>query len=81
MVNEEKIVNCKSCKGIGTKNRKRPELCTECKGSGIHFTLVSSGLYTQTPCTNCDGKGTKISDLNKCPDCSGKGQLKERKFV
>nr|CAG8531711.1 2626_t:CDS:10 [Entrophospora candida] len=81
MINAARTVNCKSCRGFGTKNRKRPELCIACKGSGIRYISVSLGIHNQEPCANCSGKGTKISDINKCPDCSGKGHLKEKKLV
>lgn len=35
----------------------------------------------QTTCRACNGKGTKITHLNRCVACIGKGQVREKRAV
>ncbi|CAG8475846.1 7010_t:CDS:10, partial [Funneliformis caledonium] len=77
----ESIAKCKSCKGLGTKGNKKPDTCKACKGSGVIFLQVGSGFHMQSVCSECGGKGTRISVANQCQTCGGKGQVKERRTV
>jgi DnaJ-class molecular chaperone len=40
-------------------------------------------MYTQRtgPCDECDGKGERIDDKNKCKNCDGKKVTKEKKVL
>ncbi|CAJ0898031.1 4248_t:CDS:10 [Entrophospora sp. SA101] len=77
----ERVANCKSCNGFGTRSGKKPETCKTCKGSGTQYIAVASGFHMQATCTSCNGKGTKILPGNRCTTCSGNGQVKERRPI
>jgi len=71
-------VNCKPCAGTGAKPGTKPKKCPQCNGSGVE-TMQAGFFSVQQPCRRCQGQGSIIVD--KCPSCSGKGHVSERKTV
>jgi len=53
---------CKTCKGVGGKNKKT---CLRCRGQGRIASFFVNGL-----CHDCDGCGYKVNEI--CIDCSGR---------
>jgi|GEM_PF-3031438 len=55
----DKMVNCDTCHGHGTKDGKEPKKCTTCHGSG-HITRATRsifGMMQQTVvCDDCGGE-------------------------
>lgn len=74
----EAVNNCQTCNGTGAKNGKT-STCHACNGTGQVTMQRQMGMMTQilnTVCTACGGKGYTIPE--KCPDCDGKGTVKEQ---
>lgn len=68
---------CKACKGTGAKGGTAYSTCSKCKGTGQVEYVTSSGFFRSVsvrPCDECHGTGKKIIDT--CPDCKGKGCIK-----
>ncbi len=75
----EKMVNCESCHGHGTKDGKEPKKCPTCQGSGYVTRATRSifGMMQQTVvCDNCGGEWVKIED--PCRECHGKRRVKKK---
>jgi len=69
-------VPCATCGGSGSKPGTTPVSCPRCGGRGV--LNDNQGLFSlSTPCPECHGRGTKITD--PCPTCFGTGvQRRER---
>ena len=77
-----KLCKCKSCSGTGAKNGKEYSTCSECHGSGqVRYTqnTLFGQMVNVGPCKTCNGTGKIIK--TKCPDCSGKGHIKEQEEI
>lgn len=73
---------CKSCHGTGAKNGNDYSTCSNCNGTGKSRVVKNTifGTITQEGvCSACGGQGKIIK--SKCPDCSGKGIVRENKKV
>lgn len=73
---------CKACKGTCCQPGTRPETCKVCGGSGSVQRMARSFLgqvMTTTPCQNCGGHGTVIS--NPCGECSGEGRVRSSRTL
>jgi len=73
---------CNSCRGTGAKNGTEYETCSKCGGSGEIQYTTRAGFFTQVsvkPCDECHGTGKKIKEV--CPDCKGKGTIKNNTTV
>jgi molecular chaperone DnaJ len=58
------------CHGSGAKVGSQPVQCPTCKGRGVID--ENQGFFSfSSPCTDCGGRGTKITD--PCPNCRGTG--------
>ena len=78
----ERVENCPSCHGLGTKPGTSPQTCPECHGTGQVRRVRQSffGRFTNvTTCLHCSGSGTIITD--PCPHCRGKGRVKVSRRV
>jgi len=69
-------VPCATCGGSGAKPGTMPVSCPRCGGRGV--LNDNQGMFSlSTPCPECHGRGTKITD--PCPTCFGTGiQRRER---
>jgi molecular chaperone DnaJ len=75
-VNVRSNAPCATCGGSGSKPGTTPETCPRCGGRGV--LNDNQGLFSlSSPCPECHGRGTKITD--PCPTCFGTGvQRRER---
>ncbi|MCU1494926.1 MAG: dnaJ2 [Acidimicrobiaceae bacterium] len=75
-VNVRSNAPCATCGGSGAKPGTSPVVCPRCGGRGV--LNDNQGLFSlSTPCPECHGRGTKITD--PCPTCFGTGvQRRER---
>lgn len=67
-------IRCVTCDGRGYPSNVEPQICKNCDGKGICITIRRMGPMTtqmQSPCNNCRGEGSIISDTNKCKVCRG----------
>ncbi len=73
---------CASCKGTGAKGGTAYKTCEKCGGSGQVQYTTGNGFFRSVsvrPCDECGGTGRKIIDA--CPDCKGKGYIKNNTKV
>ena len=74
----EKLVNCDSCRGMGTAAGTSPATCSRCQGRGQ--VMQSSGFFAiSTTCPQCKGRGSVIHD--PCPSCRGTGKKEAAKTI
>jgi molecular chaperone DnaJ len=73
-----KFVQCKTCKGQGTKPGTSKTTCPKCGGSG-QVTQLQKTPFGQfqsvTTCDQCGGTGQIIEE--PCPDCKGTGKVRK----
>ncbi|MDD5093299.1 MAG: molecular chaperone DnaJ [Dehalococcoidia bacterium] len=78
----ERVEPCSICHGSGSEAGVEPVQCPTCRGSG-EVRRSQRGLFGQftniTPCEQCRGKGTVIT--NPCKQCSGIGREKRVRKV
>ncbi len=61
---------CSTCSGRGAKPGTHPSRCGVCGGRGV--TDDNQGMFSfSSPCRNCHGTGSVITD--PCPTCQGSG--------
>ncbi|MFH1426137.1 MAG: molecular chaperone DnaJ [Candidatus Kerfeldbacteria bacterium] len=70
---------CEHCKGNTAEPGTPIDECKTCNGTGVVQNVQKSflgAIRTQSPCTNCDGRGKKAKQA--CSKCNGRGvQRKE----
>jgi len=75
---------CPKCHGNGTKSGKAPSKCKACNGRGIRVITKQMGMFMQsmqTACPECRGRGEVVDEKDKCPGCSGKRVVSDRKIL
>lgn len=81
-INLNKMEQCKTCSGSGSKPGTKPITCAHCNGTGQIQTQQRTMLGYMTnvsPCPHCKGTGKIISD--PCPDCRGTGKVRRSKTI
>ncbi|KAG6333685.1 hypothetical protein ID866_5403 [Astraeus odoratus] len=81
-INMEKEVICTTCNGSGAKGNAKPKECTRCEAKGWVFTQTQIGPSQygtmRTKCPECNGKGNKIREKDRCKKCKGEKTIKEK---
>lgn len=81
-VNMEKEVICGSCNGSGARGNAKPKECTRCEAKGWIFTQTQIGPSQygnmRTKCPECDGKGSKLREKDRCKKCKGEKTVNEK---
>ena len=78
----ERMEQCTTCKGSGCAPGTTPEVCPECRGSGVVQTRRQTpmGVFASSnPCRKCGGTGRIIHQ--PCPECHGGGFTRKRKTI
>ncbi len=73
---------CDTCHGSGSAPGTTPEICPDCRGTGVVNQAQRTPfgvMQSQAPCGKCHGKGKIIHQ--PCPDCRGSGQMRQRKTI
>ena len=74
--------NCERCSGTGAEPGTKPEVCSQCKGSGQVETQQRTpfGQFVSiNTCPKCKGKGTYIK--HPCQECKGEGRVRKAHSV
>lgn len=82
----QKKILCEKCAGRGTKNPNIiAERCGGCRGTGMQVRIEHLGpsivQQIQSVCSDCGGKGERISAKDKCKSCDGKKITREKKIL
>lgn len=78
----KKYVACDACKGSGAKHGTAKSTCSTCRGNGQVTRVTNTFLgqmQTASPCPDCHGEGTTISQ--KCEVCYGEGIVKKEELI
>ncbi|KAI6025591.1 hypothetical protein F5J12DRAFT_809038 [Pisolithus orientalis] len=81
-INMEKEVICTTCNGSGARGNAKPKECSRCESKGWIFTQtqIAPSQYgtMRTKCPDCDGKGSKLREKDRCKKCKGERTIKEK---
>ena len=81
-VTVERMEQCDTCHGSGCAAGTTPEVCPECRGSGVVQVRRQTpmGVFaTSAPCSKCGGKGKIIHQ--PCGSCRGEGTVRKRRTI
>lgn len=77
----DRVLVCKSCKGIGCKSKSDISSCAPCGGRGMIMQMRQLGpgmmQQIQRECPHCEGEGKIIKKENICKACKGRKICKE----
>jgi len=69
---------CSACNGSGAKPGSEAKVCPTCRGAGQ--VRYQQGFFSVSKtCSHCNGEGKIVTD--PCPDCRGKGTVKDTKTL
>lgn len=69
---------CATCNGSGARPGTEPKICPTCRGAGQ--VRYQQGFFSVSKsCTHCKGEGKVVE--NPCPDCNGRGSVKDTKAL
>jgi len=77
-----KIEQCETCHGSGCAEGTTPEICPNCRGTGVVMQSQRTPfgiMQSQTQCHHCGGAGKIIHQ--PCNTCKGKGMVKRKRTV
>lgn len=69
-----RFVVCDTCSGSGCKAGTKPNLCSQCKGSGQEIHRQGFFSFAQA-CSGCNGQGFSIP--SPCSNCSGQSRVQK----
>ena len=76
---------CTACKGSGSKNPDANTTCQSCEGNGVKMVIrqIAPGMIQQMQmkCPDCDGSGSAVKAKDRCPECSGKKVVSNKKVL
>ncbi len=81
-INVPRMENCEECGGTGAEKGTSPEICPDCKGSGMRQTTTRTpiGIISNSrPCERCHGTGKIIK--SPCGHCHGSGKVRVNKDI
>ena len=74
-LNRDKTILCPKCKGSGSNKPGGSAVCQTCRGQGARMMMrqVGPGMIQQmqVPCEACNGRGSNITEADKCQPCRG----------
>jgi molecular chaperone DnaJ len=77
-----RLEECKACKGTGAKGATEYYTCSSCNGSGkkeyVQQTIFGR-MTNIADCKTCGGTGKVIKE--KCPNCSGAGNIRVNRTI
>jgi len=79
IINFDRIVSCKYCKGLGTISLEKKQICNICSGLGINTIIKQEGNILNEiniPCNKCKGFGKINKQGDGCKFCNSKGYYK-----
>lgn len=80
-----KKVICKGCAGKGSMKEGATQTCSGCRGQGIKIVVHRLGpgmiQQMQTTCPDCNGRGQRIRDEDRCKECKGNKTVPEQKVL
>jgi len=78
----QRFETCEACHGTKMRDGQTSPRCTTCGGSGevrrVQQTILGQ-FMTATPCSNCNGEGTMVTD--PCPNCRGRGRVSRARTI
>ena len=78
----QKVEQCDKCGGTGCAEGTTPEICPECKGSGVTVQTQRTPfgmMQSQGACPRCGGTGKLIH--SPCTQCRGKGMVRRNRKI
>jgi molecular chaperone DnaJ len=69
---------CETCQGSGAEAGTKPEMCTQCRGSG-QVTAQRGFIMFASPCARCRGTGQYVA--TPCKACRGAGAVERQRKV
>ena len=78
----QKVEECDVCHGTGCEAGTTPEICPDCRGSGVVMRTARTPfgmMQTQDTCPRCGGSGKIIH--HPCSACRGKGQVRRQRKI
>ena len=78
----QKVEPCETCRGTGCESGTTPEICPECKGSGVVIRTSRTPfgmMQSQDTCSRCGGTGKIIH--YPCATCRGKGMVRRQRKI
>ncbi len=83
-INVDRVEPVADCGGTGCAPGTTPEVCPDCRGTGVVRTpdpahAASAWFQTQGACPNCRGTGKIIHQ--PCPRCGGRGAVRKNQTI
>ena len=78
----QKVEQCDTCHGTGCEAGTTPEVCPDCRGSGVVLRTSRTPfgmMQSQDTCSRCGGTGKIIH--HPCSTCRGKGMVRRQRKI